>query len=96
MTIVALIFLVVVRAVNTQNERNGNGLSYNEIENIDSTVCNELITCSICLENIEIGTVVKVLPTCFHKFHQECIDRWLFINCFCPYCRASVIPDPGR
>ena len=76
----------------TFNLRRGNGLTYREIQDITSTVLDESMICSICLENIEAGTVVKVLPLCYHKFHINCIDPWLLQNAHCPYCRSIVEP----
>ena len=28
---------------------------------------------------------------CFHKFHFECIDKWLMKNSKCPLCQTSQI-----
>jgi hypothetical protein len=47
------------------------------------------LTCSICLETIENN--YNILYKCFHKFHKECIDRWLNKNKTCPYCREEDI-----
>lgn len=91
LTIAFLIVFIAFRTVDENDVRHGNGLSYNDIENINTTVANEVYVCSICLDNIEVGTVVKVLPGCFHKFHPRCIDPWLLRNSFCPYCRSRII-----
>mmetsp|Transcript_117916 Transcript_117916/g.328495 ORF Transcript_117916/g.328495 Transcript_117916/m.328495 type:complete len:688 (-) Transcript_117916:117-2180(-) len=32
--------------------------------------------CSICLEDMAVGTEVRTLP-CMHVFHRKCIDKWL-------------------
>ena len=47
------------------------------------------LTCSICLETIENNYII--LYKCCHKFHKECIDRWLNKKNTCPYCRAEDI-----
>jgi hypothetical protein len=75
--------------------RNLGGLSYRQVMNISTTVANSLMDCSICLEDISPGEVVKVLPGCFHMFHVRCIDPWLLQSAFCPYCRTEIqrIPD---
>jgi E3 ubiquitin-protein ligase SIS3 len=39
--------------------------------------------CSVCLSEYEIGDVIKGLP-CTHRFHVECIDKWLKESRFCP------------
>ncbi|KAK6931239.1 Zinc finger, RING-type [Dillenia turbinata] len=45
--------------------------------------------CSICLENFVVGEEVKELP-CKHRFHCECIDKWLGIHGNCPVCRYKI------
>ena len=52
--------------------------------------------CAICLENIPVGTTVRVLP-CRHVFHEGCIENWLFgdhgrRNCksTCPICKFDL------
>nr|CAB3449482.1 unnamed protein product [Digitaria exilis] len=51
--------------------------------------------CSVCLEDVEAGEVVRRLPACGHLFHVECIDMWLHSHATCPLCRSGVSP-PGR
>lgn len=50
--------------------------------------------CSICLNSIEEGQQVRLLPNCRHLFHQECIDMWLSTNASCPVCRGD--PEPRQ
>ncbi|KAL2928586.1 RING-H2 finger protein ATL66 [Bienertia sinuspersici] len=45
--------------------------------------------CCICLGAFEDGDKVKVLPKCDHRFHSECVDRWLSTQSSCPLCRLS-------
>jgi hypothetical protein len=47
----------------------------------------ELLVCSICLDNFVIGAAL----TCGHRFHGECVGRWLRRSRTCPVCRA---PQP--
>merc|ERR1711964_618686 len=42
--------------------------------------------CSICQYDFEKGETVRVLG-CKHRFHKDCVDKWLPINCSCPVCR---------
>lgn len=42
--------------------------------------------CSICLENIHFGDLIKCC-NCSHCFHKDCIERWLQDNKTCPLCR---------
>lgn len=44
--------------------------------------------CAICLGMFTVGEKVKVLPSCSHGFHPECIDAWLRTQPNCPLCRA--------
>jgi Ring finger domain len=46
--------------------------------------------CVICLGVFSIGEKMKVLPSCSHGFHPDCIDGWLRTQLNCPLCRASV------
>ena len=49
--------------------------------------------CSICMDAVELGTEVTVLP-CTHWFHFTCIESWLRQNNSCPHCRRGI-DDPG-
>ncbi|CAH1438911.1 unnamed protein product [Lactuca virosa] len=53
----------------------------------------ESLECTICLEVIKEGEKVKVLLSCCHCYHCECIDKWLIANSSCPMCRTSVPVD---
>lgn len=48
--------------------------------------------CSICMESVEVGTEVAILP-CKHWFHFECIKSWLSEHDTCPHCRKPITPD---
>jgi len=54
---------------------------------------NEKNQCSICLDTD--GT--KIVSSCNHTFHQECIANWCKItnihNCTCPICRKEFDDD---
>lgn len=45
--------------------------------------------CSICMDPVELGTEVTVLP-CKHWFHYNCIEMWLNQHNTCPHCRRSI------
>eukprot|EP00798_Chlamydomonas_sp_ICE-L_P014666 gene14666-20701_t len=51
--------------------------------------CGEVPNCSICLEDAEEGSVLRSLPCC-HKFHRDCIDRWLKQKAVCPVCQRPA------
>ncbi|OMO82513.1 Zinc finger, RING-type [Corchorus olitorius] len=50
---------------------------------------NEDGECVICLEEWKHGEVVKEMP-CKHKFHGECIEKWLGVHGSCPVCRYKM------
>lgn len=45
--------------------------------------------CVICMEDFGIGDVVNEMP-CKHKFHGECVKKWLRIHGSCPVCRYKM------
>lgn len=51
--------------------------------------------CVICLGVFTIGEKVKVLPSCSHGFHPECINGWLRTQPNCPLCRAFIAKKTG-
>lgn len=47
--------------------------------------------CTICLENMEIGSPVTCMPCSHrHKFHNPCVVLWLEISHVCPLCRFEL------
>lgn len=56
--------------------------------------------CVICLENWGAGAggadaVVKEMP-CKHRFHANCIEKWLRIHGSCPVCRYQMPAEDRR
>ena len=49
-------------------------------------------TCSICIDDFEVGERIRVLPRCKHAFHTDCIMPWLTERqgC-CPLCKTDVL-----
>ncbi|KAI3907702.1 hypothetical protein MKW98_016346 [Papaver atlanticum] len=47
------------------------------------------LECSICLDGFEIGTEAREMP-CKHKYHGDCIEKWLGIHGNCPVCRFEM------
>ena len=51
--------------------------------------------CSVCMDNVEIGDEVTMLP-CNHWFHEQCINTWLKEHNTCPHCRKGVTAAEGE
>ena len=58
--------------------------------------------CSICMDNVELGSEVTFLP-CNHWFHGDCVISWLKEHDTCPHCRKPISdadagqrPEPSR
>ncbi|KAF3530894.1 hypothetical protein DY000_02042742 [Brassica cretica] len=52
------------------------------------------IDCAVCLSEFEDGEPGRVLPSCKHAFHVECIDMWFHSHSTCPLCRSLVVEEP--
>ncbi|KDO49312.1 hypothetical protein CISIN_1g043807mg, partial [Citrus sinensis] len=50
--------------------------------------------CVICLGELEDGEMVRLLPSCRHAFHVQCIGNWLLGHTICPVCRSPVADQP--
>ncbi|GLJ38377.1 hypothetical protein SUGI_0781480 [Cryptomeria japonica] len=50
------------------------------------------LECAVCLSEFEENEKLRVLPSCNHGFHTECIDMWLHSHTSCPLCRTTVQP----
>ncbi|KAF8642629.1 hypothetical protein HU200_067310 [Digitaria exilis] len=50
----------------------------------------EVVVCSVCLEDVRGGEMVRLVPACGHVFHVGCIDMWLHSHRTCPVCRCVV------
>jgi hypothetical protein len=76
-----------------------NGLSEAELMQLGGVVQveaadgEEEALCPICLDAMEPGRAVRVLPGCNRAFHKDCVDRWLAISPRCPVCNIWATPQ---
>lgn len=50
----------------------------------------EVETCSICLDDMQIGCEVVELP-CGHRYHSTCVKNWLLLGSLnCPLCKKNL------
>lgn len=75
------------------------GLSGDSVEKLPTvTITNdnnfedsgESLSCSVCLQDFQIGETVRSLPDCHHMFHLPCIDKWVVRHGSCPLCRRDL------
>lgn len=50
----------------------------------------EPFDCAVCLCEFSDKDKLRLLPTCSHAFHINCIDTWLLSNSTCPLCRDTL------
>ncbi|CAD5180727.1 unnamed protein product [Musa acuminata subsp. malaccensis] len=55
--------------------------------------CKEGLECAVCLCELSRGEAARLLPTCGHAFHIECIDAWFSSHSTCPLCRSPVVHE---
>ncbi|ESQ48546.1 hypothetical protein EUTSA_v10022171mg [Eutrema salsugineum] len=48
------------------------------------------VECVVCLSDLVHGDKSRVLPSCNHWFHADCIDSWFRSHSTCPICRKRV------
>jgi hypothetical protein len=63
---------------------------YSKTVKDDSNTGSDTSECAVCLGEFQEEERVRLLPSCLHVFHAECIDTWLQGNANCPLCRAAI------
>lgn len=92
--LVSFYILVIKSCFNWQQVNSSSRLNlYGGQRNEDSLGPHSPTTESRGLEELvvqNIPTLLRVLPSCRHSFHLDCIDIWLQGNDNCPLCRSSI------
>lgn len=72
------------------------GIAYSPAVVINKSNCPS-DCCAVCLDSFKPRQHARFL-VCSHKFHRQCLDRWLSRKNECPVCRSSVRFEvkPGR
>ena len=70
------------------------GLLTSELERLPKLAGKDMtvtgMECAVCLEEIEGDELARVVLTCNHAFHLECVNTWLSKHSVCPLCRAPI------
>ncbi|CAH9100984.1 unnamed protein product [Cuscuta europaea] len=66
--------------------------SIDALRSVEISEEGEKMGCVICLEELAIGGVAKEMP-CQHRYHKDCIEKWLGIHGSCPVCRYEMPPE---
>jgi E3 ubiquitin-protein ligase ATL6/9/15/31/42/55 len=51
------------------------------------------LECAVCLSEFEDDEELRLLPSCSHAFHPDCIGEWLAGHVTCPVCRCNLDPQ---
>ncbi|XP_075700506.1 uncharacterized protein LOC142664933 [Rhinoderma darwinii] len=78
-----------------QRRRGRRGRQIDRLPSRNFTENEDIQSCTICLEDYEIGEQVTVLP-CSHLFHLPCIAHWIPTNPRCPLCRVHAFQRKRR
>ena len=60
------------------------------ISNFSKFFAKLISNCVICMENFKEGDTLRTM-ICLHRFHRNCIDKWIKSNAICPICRKQLV-----
>uniref|UniRef100_A0ACD5ZCV6 Uncharacterized protein n=1 Tax=Avena sativa TaxID=4498 RepID=A0ACD5ZCV6_AVESA len=63
---------------------------YSKAVKTDADAGGDTSDCAVCLGEFQEEERVRLLPSCLHVFHADCVDTWLQGNANCPLCRAAI------
>lgn len=46
--------------------------------------------CTICIDFLKNGEMLREIPLCGHVYHADCLLNWLLVNEVCPNCKNEV------
>lgn len=85
--------------VDDRNHDQSMAASRSIIHNLPVTVATAAdtnISCCICMCDVEAGEELRTLPcVAKHRYHKECIERWLETNGCCPVDKIRVDGKPS-
>ncbi|XP_049383052.1 E3 ubiquitin-protein ligase MPSR1-like [Solanum stenotomum] len=60
-----------------------------DVEIVQEEEEEQMSECAICLVEFQVKETAKEMP-CKHRYHSNCINRWLEIHASCPICRYKM------
>ncbi|KAK9749000.1 hypothetical protein RND81_02G095800 [Saponaria officinalis] len=83
----------------TRDRRQSRGLDPTKVDTFPTFLFSDVKThrigkssleCAICLNEFTEIELLRMLPSCCHVFHPQCIGPWLTSHVTCPVCRANL------
>ncbi|KAF7822440.1 E3 ubiquitin-protein ligase RING1-like [Senna tora] len=87
--IIICVYCIYVRCTQLQLDVVITTVIYQPPSHASDTTTDEQTECIICLATYESGDRLKVLP-CNHRFHGDCLEKWLTDHATCPLCRYNL------
>lgn len=87
-----IVKMVISKCFNNLTEEEHNNILNSILinKNYFGSSFNDDDKCIICLESaVNYDNCVQLI-FCSHKFHEQCIDKWLEKNKICPLCRTKI------